>query len=52
MGKRLSYELQSWKKSFKRDWHLYLLLLVPLALVIIFNYFASSLVIFKKKEKE
>ena len=40
MGKRLSYELQSWKKSFKRDWHLYLLLLVPLALVIIFNYAA------------
>ncbi len=40
MGKRLSYELQSWKKSFKRDWHLYLLLLVPLALVVIFNYAA------------
>ena len=40
MGKWLSYELQSWKKSLKRDWHLYLLLLVPLALVIIFNYAA------------
>lgn len=40
MGKWISYELQSWKKSFKRDWHLYLLLLIPLALVIIFNYAA------------
>ena len=40
MGKWISYELQSWRKSFKRDWHLYLLLLIPLALVIIFNYAA------------
>ena len=40
MGKWISYELQSWRKSFKRDWHLYLLLLIPLALVIVFNYAA------------
>ena len=40
MGKWISYELQSWKKSFKRDWHLYLMLLIPIALVIIFNYAA------------
>ena len=40
MGKWISYELQSWRKSIKRDWHLYLLLLIPLALVIIFNYAA------------
>ena len=40
MGKRIAYEIESWKKSFKRDWHLYLLLLIPLALVIIFNYAA------------
>ena len=40
MGKWISYELQSWRKSFRRDWHLYLLLLIPLALVIIFNYAA------------
>ena len=30
----------SWKKAFQRDWQLYLLLLVPIALVIIFNYAA------------
>ncbi|MGF7142190.1 putative aldouronate transport system permease protein [Anaerotaenia torta] len=30
----------SWKSSLKRDWQLYLLLLVPVALVIIFNYAA------------
>ncbi|MCR5104437.1 MAG: ABC transporter permease subunit [Eubacterium sp.] len=28
----------SWKKSFKRYWQLYLLLLIPLALVIVFNF--------------
>ena len=28
----------SWKNALKRDWQLYLLLLIPLALVIIFNY--------------
>ena len=33
-------ERTSWRKAFKRDWHLYLLLLVPVALVIIFNYAA------------
>ena len=30
----------TWRKAFRRDWHLYLLLLVPVALVIIFNYAA------------
>ncbi len=28
----------TWKKAFKRDWQLYLLLLIPLALVVLFNY--------------
>ena len=31
-------ELHEWKKALSRDWHLYLLLLIPVALVIIFNY--------------
>ncbi len=30
----------SWKKSFKRDWQLYLLLLLPLVMVFVFNYAA------------
>ncbi|SHI42942.1 putative aldouronate transport system permease protein [Butyrivibrio fibrisolvens DSM 3071] len=30
----------SWKKAFKRDWQLYLLLIFPLAMVFIFNYAA------------
>ncbi len=30
----------SWRKAFKRDWQLYLLLLFPIAMVIIFNYAA------------
>lgn len=30
----------TWKQAFKRDWQLYLLLLFPLAMVIIFNYAA------------
>ena len=30
----------TWKNALKRDWQLYLLLLVPLALVIVFNYAA------------
>lgn len=29
-----------WKKAFKRDWQLYLMLLFPLAMVIIFSYAA------------
>ena len=33
-------EKTSWKKALSRDWHLYLLLLLPVALVIIFNYAA------------
>ena len=33
-------ERTSWRKAFRRDWHLYLLLLVPVLLVIIFNYAA------------
>ncbi|MCR4902957.1 MAG: sugar ABC transporter permease, partial [Butyrivibrio sp.] len=28
----------SWKNAFKRDWQLYLLLLIPLLLVIVFSY--------------
>lgn len=28
----------SWKQAFKRDWQLYLLLLVPITLLIVFNY--------------
>ena len=30
----------SWKNALKRDWQLYLLLLIPVALVVIFNYAA------------
>lgn len=30
----------SWKSALKRDWQLYLLLLIPIALVVIFNYCA------------
>jgi putative aldouronate transport system permease protein len=30
----------SWKNAFKRDWQLYLLLLVPFILVVVFNYAA------------
>ena len=33
-------EHTTWKKALQRDWHLYLLLMVPVALVIIFNYAA------------
>ncbi len=33
-------ELHEWKKALSRDWHLYLLLLIPVALVVIFNYAA------------
>ncbi len=33
-------ERTSWRKAFRRDWHLYLLLLVPVLLVLIFNYAA------------
>ncbi len=31
-------ERTSWNKALRRDWHLYLLLLVPVVLVILFNY--------------
>ena len=31
-------ERTSWKKALQRDWHLYLLLLIPVTLVILFNY--------------
>ena len=31
-------ERTSWKKALRRDWHLYLLLLVPVVLVVLFNY--------------
>ena len=31
---------QTWRQAFKRDWQLYLLLLFPLLMVIIFNYAA------------
>ena len=30
----------SWKNSFKRDWQLYVMLLIPLVIVIVFNYAA------------
>ena len=30
----------SWKNSFKRDWQLYVMLLIPLVIVILFNYAA------------
>ena len=30
----------SWKDAFKRDWQLYLMLIIPLALVLVFNYAA------------
>ena len=33
-------ERTSWGKAFRRDWHLYLQLLLPVLLVIIFNYAA------------
>ena len=33
-------ERTSWRNAFRRDWHLYLLLLIPVLLVIIFNYAA------------
>lgn len=33
-------EHTSWGKALSRDWHLYLMLLLPVALVIIFNYAA------------
>ena len=37
---RMERELHEWKKALSRDWHLYLLLLIPVALVVIFNYAA------------
>ena len=30
----------TWKKAWSRDWHLYLMLLLPVALVVIYNYAA------------
>ena len=30
----------TWKNAFKRDWQLYLLLLIPLILVFVFSYAA------------
>ena len=33
-------EKTTWRKALSRDWHLYLMLLIPIALVIIFNYAA------------
>ena len=33
-------ERQTWKRALARDWHLYVMLLVPLTLVIMFNYAA------------
>ena len=30
----------TWKKAFSRDWHLYLMLAVPVSLVFTFNYAA------------
>ncbi|MBQ9119583.1 MAG: sugar ABC transporter permease [Lachnospiraceae bacterium] len=34
------YAPTTWKKAFQRDWQLYLLILIPLILVIVFNYAA------------
>ena len=28
----------TWKNSFKRDWQLYLMLLFPIVMVVLFNY--------------
>ena len=33
-------ERTTWSKALRRDWHLYLMLLIPIALVIVFNYAA------------
>ena len=33
-------ETTTWAKAWKRDWHLYLMLLFPITLVIVFNYAA------------
>lgn len=33
-------EKTTWKKALTRDWHLYLLLLFPIAMVVLFNYSA------------
>lgn len=38
--KKDAYEVSSWEKAFKRDWQLYVLLLIPIALVAVFNYAA------------
>lgn len=40
MAKKEFVSKTSWKKALKRDWQLYLLLLVPLTLVFLFNYAA------------
>lgn len=43
MGKRQKSEVRTttpWNKALKRDWQLYLMLLFPLAMVVIFNYAA------------
>ena len=40
MRAKVAAELRSWEKSLRRDWHLYLLLLIPIALVVLFNYAA------------
>ena len=45
----------TWKNAFKRDWQLYLLLLIPLALVFLFSYAGSEWVgleIFRKIFKD
>lgn len=34
------YVTTTWKKAFKRDWQLYLLVLIPIILVVLFNYAA------------
>ena len=32
----------TWANALKRDWQLYLLLMIPVALVVIFNYASSA----------
>ena len=33
-------EQTSWRKAFQRDWHLYLMLVIPIVLVVLYNYAA------------
>ena len=39
----------TWKQAFKRDWQLYLLLLLPLIMVFVFSYGAYPLWIINRR---